>query len=545
MQGYRGGGLACRRCPWGCVSMSRRWLRPVLGLLLLLGLSPGAAARELTVGLASAVTAVDPHFHFTGANMSMSRHFFDPLILQDERRRLRPGLAVSWRALDATTWEFKLRQGVRFHDGGEFTAEDVKYTLWRAVNVPNNPGSFEVYIRNVKETIVVDKHTIVLKTERPYPQLPADMSTFGIISHRIADFAATKDFASGKAMIGTGPLKFVEWVPGDRIVAMRNDDYWGERASWDKVTFRFISNNPSRLAALLTGGADVIEQVPATDIPIVQGRGDMTLVRTVGNRLIHLQLDSARDVSPYVTDKAGSSLTRNPLKDQRVRLAMSKAINRQAITDRLLNGAGMPAGQVMPEGFYGASPKVKAEAFDPEGATRLLREAGYPDGFAIVLHAPNDAYEQDEQVALSVAQMLARVGIAVKVEVMPRGILGKRSAALDTSMHLAGFTSDTGEAASALRNLVSTHSVEKGRGMANRGRYSNPRFDDMLEDALTVHDEEKREDLIQKAAEFVMPDVPLLPLYLQVPSWGLRKGLAYAPRADGYMLAHRVTPEPR
>jgi peptide/nickel transport system substrate-binding protein len=523
-----------------------RSLRLVLGLCCsLLAVSPGASARELTVGLASAVTAIDPHFHFTGANMSMSRHFFDTLILQDEERRLRPGLAVSWRALDPTTWEFKLRAGVKFHDGSEFTAEDVKYTLWRAVNVPNNPGSFEVYIRNVKEAIVVDAHTIHLKTARPYPQLPGDMSTFGIISHRHADFATTKDFASGKAMIGTGPLKFVEWVPGDRIVAVRNESYWGERPAWDKVTFRFVNNNPTRVAALLSGEVDVIEQVPSTDIPMLAKRSELTLYRKTGNRLIHLQLDSHRDVSPYVTDKSGKPLASNPLKDARVRLAISKAINRPAIADRTLNGAGIPAGQVMPDGYYGTSPKVKAEAFDPEGATRLLAEAGYPQGFAIVLHGPNDAYEQDEQVCMAIAQMLSRVGIATKVETMPRGILGKRSAALDTSMHLAGFTSDTGEAASALRNLVSTYSIEKGRGIANRGRYSNPRFDEMLEDALTVLDDERREDQIQKATEYVMADVPFVPLYLQVPSWGVRKGLAYAPRADGYMLAHRIVPQAR
>jgi peptide/nickel transport system substrate-binding protein len=522
--------------------MVRSLFRLAIGLCLALAVSPSVSARDLTIGLSSAVTAVDPHFHFTGANMSMSRHFFDPLILQDENRRLRPGLAVSWRALDPLTWEFSLRQGVKFHDGSEFTAEDVKYTLWRAVNVPNNPGSFEVYIRNVKEAIIVDAHTIRLKTERPYPQLPGDMSTFGIISHRVADFATTKDFASGKAMIGTGPLKFVEWVPGDRIVTLRNENYWGEGAAWDKVTFKFITNNPSRIAALLSGGVDMIENVPSTDVPMDRARTDLTMTQTVGNRLIMMQLDSNRDVSPYITEKSGAPLTRNPLKDARVRLAISKAINRTGLTEKVLNGAGKPTGQVMPDGFYGTSPKIKPETYDPEGAIKLLTEAGYPDGFAVVLHGTNDAYEQDENIALAIAQMLARVGIAVKVEVMPRGILAKKSASLDTSIHLAGFSSDTGEAAASMRNLVSTYDAEKGRGISNRGRFSNPRFDQMLEDALTVLDEEKREDLIQKATEYVMAEVPLVPLYLQVPSWGLHKGFSYAPRADGYMLAHRVMP---
>lgn len=525
--------------------MIRHALRLAIGLALFLGVSLGASARDLTIGLASAVTAVDPHFHFTGANMSMSRHFFDPLILQDEKRRLHPGLAVSWRALDPTTWEFKLRQGVKFHDGSDFTAEDVKYTLWRAVNVPNNPGSFEVYIRNVKEAIVVDAHTILLKTVRPHPQLPGDMSTFGIISHRIAEYATTKDFASGKATIGTGPFRFIEWVPGDRIVALRNEAYWGERPAWDRVIFRFISNNPSRLAALLSGGVDMIEQVPSSDIPALSARSDVSLARTVGNRLIHLQIDSNREVSPYITDKTGALLANNPFKDARVRLAVSKAINRQAMAEKVLNGAGVPTGQVMPDGFYGTSPNIRPEGYDPEGAMRLLAEAGYPNGFAIVFHSPNDAYEQDENVSLAIAQMLARIGIAVKVEVMPRAILAKKAASLDFSMYLAGFSSDTGEAAASMLNLVVSNDPLKGRGISNRGRYSNPRFDQMMEEALTVLDDEKRETMIQQATEFVMPDTPIVPLYLQVPSWGLRKGLVYAPRADGYMLAHLVKPEAR
>jgi peptide/nickel transport system substrate-binding protein len=516
--------------------------RLALGLCLALPAAAPAAARDLTIGLASSVTAIDPHYHFTGANMSMSRHFFDPLILQDEERRLRPGLAVSWHALDALTWEFKLRAGVKFHDGSDFTAEDVKYTLWRAVNVPNNPGSFEVYIRHVVDAIVVDAHTIRLKTAQPYPQLPGDMSTFGIVSHRVADFATTKDFASGKAMIGTGPFKFMEWVPGDRIVAARNGAYWGERPAWDKVTFRYITSNPSRLAALLSGGVDMIELVPSTDIPNIRKRSDIALQQKVGNRIIHLQLDSHRDVSPYITDKAGKPLDRNPLKDARVRKAMSLAINRQALTERTLNGAGIPTGQFMPDGYYGTSPRVKADAFDPDSAAKLLAAAGYPDGFMMVLHGPNDAYEQDEQISMAVAQMWSRIGIIAKVETMPRSVLGKRSAALDTSVHLAGFTSDTGEAAASLRNLVSTYSAERGRGMANRGRYSNPAFDAMIDHALTVIDEEKREDLIQKATEFVMAETPLIPLYLQIPSWATRANLVYAARADGYMLAHRVRP---
>lgn len=525
--------------------MISRCLGFVLGLWAAIQMAAPAIARDLTIGLASGVTAVDPHYHFTGANMSMSRHFFDTLLVQDEERRLRPGLAVSWKPIDPTTWEFKLRTGVKFHDGSDFTAEDVKFTLWRAVNVPNNPGSFEVYIRNVKEAVVVDPHTIHLRTARPHPQLPGDMSTFGIVSHRIADFAATSDFASGKAMIGTGPFKFVEWIPGDRVVAARNEAYWGERPAWDRVTFRYMTNNTARLAALLSGGTDVIELVPSVDLPTIRKRADVVVQQKIGNRLMHLQLDQHRDVSPYVSDKAGKPLDRNPFKDIRVRRAISKAINRNALVERTLNGAGLPAGQFMPEGYFGTSPDIKPESFDPDGAVKLLAEAGYPDGFALVLHGPNDAFDQDEQVIMAVAQMLSRVGLLMKAETMPRSIMARRAATLDFSMYFAGFGSDTGEPAASMRNLVSTYSAEKGTGVSNRGRYSNSRFDAMIDDALSVLDEEQRGHLIQKATEFVMADVPIIPLYVQVPNWGLRAGLTYLSRADGFMFAHHVRPVAR
>src|SRR5690606_17172852 len=192
------------------------------------------------------------------------------------------------------------------------------------------------------------------------------------------------------------------------------------------------------------------------------------------------------DRSPFVTDKAGKPLDRNPLKDVRVRRAMSKAINRQAIVERVMEGLAVPAGQLLPEGMFGTSTRLKPEPYDPDGAKKLLAEAGYPDGFGLTIHSPNNRYVNDEQIAQAVAQMLTRVGIQTKVEAMPANVYFSRGSKLEFSFLLVGWGSDTGEVSSPLKSLLATYSKEKGMGSANRGRYSNPKMDKLLEQGLAI-----------------------------------------------------------
>jgi len=506
-----------------------------------LAITPAAAA-DLSIALGADVTSMDPHFHNLTPNNNVGNHVFETLVAKDPRGRLMPALAESWRAVDELTWEFRLRRGVKFHDGTEFTAADVNATLDRVPNVPNSPSSFATYSKQITERITVDPYTIRLKTAKPYPLMPNDMSTIMIIPAR-ARGATTEDFNTGKATIGTGPFKFLRWQKGDRVELARNENYWGAKPAWDKVTFRIITSDPTRVAALLSGDVRAIENVPTSDLAKVVKNPELSVYRQVSHRVMYLHIDSNRDKSPLVTDKSGRPLERNPLKDLRVRQAISKAINRQALVERLMEGAAVATGQVMPEGMFGHDPKVKPEAYDPEGARKLLAAAGYPDGFGLTIHGPNNRYVNDEQVAQAIAQMLTRVGIVTKVDVMPSAVYFSRANKLEFSLMLVGWGSDTAEASSPLKALLATFDSAKGMGNANRGRYSSAKMDALLDQALATVDDPRRERLLQEATAVAMGELGIIPLYHQESVWATRKGVLYAPRADERSNAFEFRPQ--
>jgi len=508
----------------------------------LLAFSLAVPAADLSIALGGDVTSMDPHFHNLTPNNNIGAHVFDTLVMKEPGGRIKPGLAESWRVVDDTTWEFRLRKGVRFHDGSIFTAADVVFSLDRIPNVPNSPSPFTTYTKQVTEKIVVDPWTLRLKSAGPYPQMPNDMSTVLIVSSKAAANATTDDFNTGKAAVGTGPFRFVRWQKGDRIELARNDAYWGPKVPWERVTFRVITSDPTRVASLLAGEVRAIENVPTTDLAKLASNKDLAIYRTVSVRLMYLHLDTAREKTPFATDKAGKALDRNPLRDLRVRRAMSKAINRAALVERVMEDAAVSTGQLMPEGFFGFTPALKPEAYDPEGARKLLTEAGYPDGFGLTLHAPNNRYVNDEQIAQAIAQMLARVGIQTRVDAMPASVYFSRGSKLEFSFMLVGWGAETMEVSSPLKALLATFSKDKGMGAANRGRYSNPKLDAVLDQALTTVDDARRERLLQQATEIGVGDLGIIPLYHQQNLWAARRGIVYEARADERTFAHEFKP---
>jgi peptide/nickel transport system substrate-binding protein len=523
--------------------MTARLLRSGLAAAAGLGLMASAHASELTIGLATDITSADPHFHNLGPNNAFAMHVFDRLIGQGPNQELEPGLATSWQTLDDETWEFQLREGVTFHDGTPFTADDVAFTIERAADVPNSPSSFGIYLKQITDIEVVDDVTIRLTTDGPYPLMPNDLSTVAIVSRANGEGAATEDYNSGKAAIGTGPYRFVEWVPGDRIVIERHDDYWGEPPAWERVTFRPITSGPARVAALLAGDVDVIEGVPTTDVAQLEANPQISLSSGISNRVIYLHLDSDRDESPFVDASACEEGVTNPLTDARVRRAISLAINREAMVDRVMEGQAIAAGQLLPDGFFGTVPGLGPDPLDLEAARELLAEAGCPEGFQLTIHGPNDRYINDAEITQAVAQMLTRAGIRTQVETMPASVFFSRGSNLEFSLMLVGWGSGTGEASSPLKSLLATFDPERGFGASNRGRYANPEMDRLLEEALATVDDEEREALLQEATEVAMADYGIIPLHFQVNTWGARRGLAYTPRTDEYTLATMVADE--
>jgi peptide/nickel transport system substrate-binding protein len=372
--------------------------------------------------------------------------------------------------------------------------------------------------------------------------MPNDVSTISIISKKHGTGAKTGDYNSGKATIGTGPYKFVEFVPGDRLVMEKNPDYWGKKAQFDRVVFKPIKENPARVAALLAGDVDMIDLVPTADVARLKKDANVVLSQGVSNRVIYLHLDQFRDESPFVKKTGG----KNPLKDPRVRKALSKAINRPAIVERVMEGVALPAGQLLPEGFFGVSPNLKPESYDPEGAKKLLVEAGYPNGFGLTLHGPNDRYINDGKICQAIGQMLARIGIESEVETMSRSVFfskasrGGPNKSPAFSFILVGWGSGTGEASSPLKSLLHTYDKSRGFGASNRGRYSNAKVDKLIEEARATVDDAKREKLLQQATEMAIEDLGIIPLHYQVNVWATKKGFAYTPRTDEYTLATSV-----
>jgi len=522
-----------------------RMLRIAALAILAAAASLGAAAkeREIAIGLQAAITSIDPHYHNLSPNNSLLLHIYEPLVKRDANGKLSPGLAVSWRAVDDLTWEFKLRRGVKFHDGTPFTAEDVVATYKRVPNVPNSPSSMATFVKPIVETKIVDPYTLVFKTAAPHVLMPSDLASVYIIPKAVAQKATTEDFNSGKAAIGTGPYKFEEYVPNQKVVLKANYGYWGGEEPWDRVTFKILSNPAARVAALLSGDVQMIETVPTADIAKLSGDPKFKLVDKVTNRVIYVHLNQWSDKPPpFVTAKDGSPLEKNPFKDARVRKALSIAINREAIADRIMEKKAVPAGQLLPDSFPGTSRKLKPPKYDPEGAKKLLAEAGYPNGFALTIHGTNNRYINDDKIAQAIAQFYSRIGLDAKVETMPSSVYFTRATKGEFGYMLLGWGTESNEQGSSLRSLLATQDLARGMGVTNRAHYSNPVLDKQITDALMTMDDRKREAMIEQAAETAMNDTALIPIHFEVSTWATAAGLRYNARVDQYTLAMDLKP---
>ena len=522
--------------------MFERIVRLCSALLVTTFITGGASAAELTIG-SRATPTIDPHFLFLTSNVAYNSHIYGLLVARDENARRVPDLATSWEAIDDTTWEFKLREGVKFHDGSEFTAEDVVFSIERIPNVPNNPNPYTGTIRTIAGMEIVDSHTIRFKTDGVNPYLPDDFTEVIIVSKKAAEGATTEDFNSGKAAIGTGPYKFSEHVHGERLVLERHDDYWGGTPTWDRVTFQIISDDAARVAALLGGDVDMIDFVPPTDIGHLEKNADINVFKRPSDRIIYFFPNVRHDTSPYLTDRDGNPLDRNPLRDRRVRKAISMGINRDAIAAKVMEGLAAPAGQTVPEGWFGYNPELGVEPYDPDGAKKLLAEAGYPDGFGLTIHGPNDRYVNDSKICQAVGQMLARIGLDIKVDTMPKSVFFSKVKVpnVEFSFGLLGWGNSPYPASGHI-GLLHSYDKDKGAGAYNRAGYANPAYDAAIQEAVSTVDDAERERREQAALKIAMDDVALVPMHVQFTIAAARKGLDFVPRADESTFAMNATP---
>jgi len=515
-----------------------RWrfgLAATLGLVLA---PTPPRAQTLTFGNNATVTSIDPHFYTATPIIEVTREIFDGLTGMRADGSIGPALAESWSTVAPDIWEFRLRPGVTFQDGTPFTADDVAFTIERVPTVPNSPGSLVIFTASIARVEVVSPHVVRLHTKGPDPLVPANLAWVGMLSRRIHQGATTSGFNEGRLAIGTGPYRLASFTPGERVELARNEAYWGPRPHWARAVNRTIRNAAARSAALLSGDVDVINGVPTADLARLRADPRLSVEETVGLRIVYLHLDSLREQTPFATGPGGETLAANPLRDLRVRRALSMAIDRNALAERVMEGSAVPSAQVVREGLSGYVPGL-LPAYDPAASRRLLAEAGLPNGFRLTLHGPNDRYPNDARVLQAIGQMWQRVGVQTVVDAQPWTTYSARQGRQEFTASLMGGTAVTSEASYPLRSILNL----RDEARTNR-RYANPAFEAVLDEAGRTPDPAAREPLLQRAVRMAMEDVAIAPLYIQKATFASRRGLAFEPRVDEMLSISAVRPAP-
>jgi peptide/nickel transport system substrate-binding protein len=509
-------------------------MRPFIRLLAaastvtLISMPAGAQQKVFRYATTGDILGLDPHNNNEGPTNAMKDNIYGRLLHRLPDLSLKPDLATEWElADDGVTWRFKLREGVTFHNGNRFAADDVVYSFERQ---SQEESEMSFALATVKEVRKVDDHTIEIETDGPDPILLQNMENFYVVDkeymeeHNAFDVvrgAGKANFANTNAN-GTGPFKVVEWVQDNRVVLEPYEGWWNQKNrvdNIDRAVFTPIANDATRVAALLSGEIDLIYPVPLQDILRLEGDPDIEVLQGPELRTIFLGMDQWRD---ELLDMPGSG--KNPLRDQRVRRAFAHAIDLEAIQRVVMRGASTPTGLMIAPGIQGFQKDMNEPyAYDPERSMKLLEAAGYPDGFPVTLDCPNDRYVNDETICTSIVPMLERIRINVILNAQTKSLhfnkIGQTSGN-ETSFYMLGWTPSTYDAHNALQNLVTLDG--EAQGTWNSGRYSNPRVEELTDMIAIELDGERRNEMIREAFQIHKDEVGHIPLHQQALAWGIR-----------------------
>ncbi|WP_417328981.1 ABC transporter substrate-binding protein [Halomonas cupida] len=489
-------------------------LAGALGAAMLTAALPQAAMAENTLRMAydADPVSLDIHEQLSGGILQLSHMAFDPLVRWTQDFEFEPRLATEWEQVDGTTMRMTLREGVTFHSGNPFTAEDVAWTVERLKRSPDFKAIFEP----IETVNVIDEHTVEIVSKRPNPLL-MNMATYifpldsQFYSGETEDGSARDEIVkngnsyASRNISGTGPFRVTDRQQGVRVNFERFEDYWDSESpgNVDNIVLTPINENATRVAALLSGDVDFIAPVPPNDLERIEGDADSNLVTMSGTRIILLHMNQER-VEAF--------------KDPRVRQAFTYAINQQGIADRLMKGFATPAAQLSPEGYVGHNPDLELR-FDLERAQELMAEAGYEDGFSITMMAPNNRYVNDAKIAQAVAAMLARINVTVDLKTLPKAQYWGEYDDRAADMMMIGWHSDTEDSANFFQYLTECPDAETGAGQYNAGNYCNPELDQLLTEANLELDLEKRAEMLQQIEQGLYDDAAFVPLHWQDLAW--------------------------
>ncbi|MCB1758374.1 MAG: ABC transporter substrate-binding protein [Gammaproteobacteria bacterium] len=487
-------------------------------VLLGLNLSFGAAAKTLRLAYDADPVSLDPHEQLSGGMVQLSHMVFDPLVRWNRETTFDPRLASSWERLDPHTVRFHLRQDVKFHSGNDFTANDVAWTFKRLKTSPDFKGLFQPF----KELKVIDDYTIDLVTTDPYP-LVLHMATY-IFPMDSKFYTGEDDKGNPKDMLkkhadtfasvnasGTGPFIVSKRQQGVRVDFKRFEGYWDKesKGNVDEIVLTPIKEDPTRVAALLSGDVDFIAPVPPTDLDRIRNNDKVDLITMSGTRIITFQLNQER---------------RPEFKDKRVRQAIVHAVNNEGIVQKIMKGFGTASGQQSPVGYLGHVASIKPR-YDLAKAKQLMKEAGYEQGFSVTMMAPNNRYINDDKIAQAVSSMLARINIKVDLKTMPKAQYWPKFDERAADIMMIGWHSDTEDSSNFTEFLAMCPDKETGYGQYNSGNYCNKEIDKLILASQGETDEGKRAAMLQQVEQMLYDDAAFVPLHWQDLAWAARKGV--------------------
>jgi peptide/nickel transport system substrate-binding protein len=475
--------------------------------------------NEITVGINVDATSMDPPMSTSTTDKIVLSQIFDTLLFRDDDMKVQPLLATEWKLIDDTTWEFNLKEGIKFHNGEEFNAEDVKYSIDRIID-PNSKAPSKSQFTSIEKVEVVNDFTIQIFTTEPYPVLPKVLTELWIVPNKYTEEKGQEVLA--KEPVGTGPFKFVNWVKDEEIVLEGYKDYWRGAPQLEKVTFKPIPEVGTRIAMLKTGEIDIVSGLPPHMVSELETNEKVEVATVLGARSYFLGLNTTEDT---------------PIANPKVREALGFAINVEEIVNETLSGYGKQLSSLLTPNDFGFDPDLAPIEYNPEKAKQLLAEAGYPNGFDIDFSAPNGRYLMDKEVAQVITGQLKEVGINVNILIEEWGTFISAFAS-DTAkvspIWFMGWSIPTFDADAAVYALWTPNTYS---------RYDNPKMTELLTEARYTMDENARLDMYHEAQALARKDMVQVPLYQTEDIYGKNKRVNWTPRADERISLYEVTVE--
>ena len=507
-----------------------------------------ASAQTLRYANQGDLKSLDPYTLKETTTIAHHAHIYEGLVTRDKDLKIVPALAESWETPEPTRWRFHLRKNVKFHNGDPFTADDV---LFSADRIRAKGSNFLSNVPADAKFVKVDDHTVDVVLPSPNPILISQWDGWYIMDKKWCEehnsvaptpaAATTPSYASLNEN-GTGPFIIESHQPGVKTVYKPYPNWWGKpEHNLKEIIFTPISSDATRVAALLSGEVDVIEPVPIQDIARVNSSGNAAVITGPELRTIFLGMDQVRDELLYSNIKG-----KNPFKDVRVREAFYKAVDVDLIKNRVMRGLSTPSALMIAPQLFSLSKDFTRPKLDPDGAQKLLADAGYPDGFEVTMDCPNDRYVNDSAICQAVVGMLARIGVKINLLAQPKQqYFAKvlKPGGFQTSFYLLGWTPASSDSHNVLHDIMGCRDDAKDatRGEANLGGYCNKQVDALTDKILLETDDAKRDQLIKQAFEIGIKEYGYIPLHQQALAWGVSKKVKLTQRADNQVLLYWAT----